>query len=400
MSLYHNVLKHLPRHHVRDVDPQRVKVDPERLQFRSNINERGVTGHLATITTWDPEISDEMTFWLSAEDEAAHGEAVLHVADGHQRLGLSLDLATDMLDRPIRHRGILLKETDGWTSDLACIFCALKNIAQSKRDVNPVDVARVLRHCNGDVAILSGITAVTNKAAKDGIALTKLEKDAWIGVLEGIYEPEWGVVVGGGIPQPERHKKILQGIRNMPSLRRKFSVHEMVYALNSSLEEEDLQGRQMALFTSEEDKLLEFATHLLNTKLEALRILGANFRRLTQGLDNKRFNEARGIVYSADSIGGIRREQVENSLALKFLGQVLRDPILIDAHRKAARLAMEGVKIGTGGMTPVQEFLTATLLHLSENRENIQAEQHDLALRAQAAESRAATESLSPGLFG
>ena len=168
-------------------------VDAARFQFKSGGDGEGVIDTLIGVEQWDTMSSGRLTFWQDLEGR-------YWVADGHQRSGLARRIQaktgeTIMLD------GIVMREADGVTAEMARSLAALVNIRSGSTSL--IDAAKALRGLGFDTDL-----NLPPKSAfvRDAQGLTRLSDDAFGVVFNGRVAPEIAATVGRLLPdQPELH---------------------------------------------------------------------------------------------------------------------------------------------------------------------------------------------------
>lgn len=106
------------------VPPKIIKIDPGGLQFKSEVNERGVQvdkqgKEVELKGPWDPNVAGIMFLWESKEGD-------IFVVNGHNRLGKALKEGVDLV------RAQIVREIDGVTAEDARMMGAHINIMQGR----------------------------------------------------------------------------------------------------------------------------------------------------------------------------------------------------------------------------------------------------------------------------
>ena len=103
-----------------------LNVDPKTFQYKTYDNEFGLNERLLKETSWNHVASDNLIVY-----EYKNGKKV--VADGHQRFGLAKRLKKDSEGNPIKLRGFIYKEKDGFSPKYIRALAAVKNIMQTEK---------------------------------------------------------------------------------------------------------------------------------------------------------------------------------------------------------------------------------------------------------------------------
>ena len=178
---------------------------PDLFQFKThNIDKRGVNGHLKGIKTWVAARSGRAIVFLSAEQEKRRKKKqrwFYFIADGHQRLDTAMRLKLTAQGNPINLSANVLKESDGWTPELAMLFAAYKNIAEDGPTTSALDVAHLLRKMPPHMQVFTNDKEIRdslpakNECLHDGVYLSKLGEEAFDLIWSTTAKPEWGVYV-------------------------------------------------------------------------------------------------------------------------------------------------------------------------------------------------------------
>ncbi|MES2667460.1 MAG: hypothetical protein V4712_15280 [Pseudomonadota bacterium] len=179
---------------VQSFDPRNLQVDATAYQYKMGGDPYGVTNRLASATSWDT---------LSATGIIVHERlnGQMYVADGHQRTGLARRLMAEGHE-PILLQGNVLKEEDGWTTDLVRAIAAKKNINQESG--TPLDAAKILRD---HPELLRDVSRSRDfMASAQGLA--DLAPGPFQAVINEVIPQNFGALVGRFIPDDEK----LQGV--------------------------------------------------------------------------------------------------------------------------------------------------------------------------------------------
>ena len=116
------------------VDPDQIKLDPERFQFKES-DEKGRTGALAGVTKWEPALANPITLWQDTDGSQ-------YVVNGHQRTNLARD-AKAAGQPDVQMPAQVFKAEDGYTPEFMRRLGAYQNMAEGSGTA--LDAARVLK---------------------------------------------------------------------------------------------------------------------------------------------------------------------------------------------------------------------------------------------------------------
>ncbi|MCC4289098.1 LPD38 domain-containing protein [Vreelandella aquamarina] len=173
------------------VPVERIQIDPEAYQFRSNVNQDGVDSRLEGVEKWDD---------LRAGNLVLHErlDGTLYAADGHHRINLARQLGQPDVN------ALILREADGVTVEEARIEAATANIAAGS--ATAMDAAKVFRNTNirPSEAINRFDLPRKSPLVRDGIDIAKLGNDAFGAVLNGVVNEKDGATIGRAFSDPDQ----------------------------------------------------------------------------------------------------------------------------------------------------------------------------------------------------
>lgn len=175
-------------------NPDELKVDAQRFQFKEGGDSFGVTERLKGVQTWDPTKSGVSLVWQDKDGN-------YFVADGHQRVGLAKRLKGEGQNPKIR--ALVLKEADGITAEQARTYAAAKNIAEGTGSV--VDAAKLIRSNN--MAQLN--LPPSSSLVRDAMGVSKLSDDGFRMVINKKVKERDAAIVGYLVEDQAKHTEIL-----------------------------------------------------------------------------------------------------------------------------------------------------------------------------------------------
>lgn len=154
-------------------------VDPERFQFKLNVNKAGVTEELLGVKKWNPDFAGVLSVWQDPEDGKTY------VVNGHHRRELAGRLKVDSL---------AVRYINAKTAKEARAVGALVNIAEGRGTA--VDAAKFMRDMGVGVADMEkqGVS-LKGRVAADAVVLTDLNDRLFDRVARGTLDPAKALLV-------------------------------------------------------------------------------------------------------------------------------------------------------------------------------------------------------------
>lgn len=176
-----------------EVNPKDLTFDPQRFQYKLNVNERGVT-NLLTGQKWNPDLAGVVSVWRDPQD------GKLYVINGHHRAQLAVERGVDRL---------LVRHVDVKTAAEARARGALQNIAEGRGTA--VDAAKFFRESGIGPADLDkhGISLGEATAAK-GLALSRLDPSIFEKVATGKMSEGRGIAIGEATADAAQQEAIVK----------------------------------------------------------------------------------------------------------------------------------------------------------------------------------------------
>jgi hypothetical protein len=161
-----------------------LRVDPARFQYKIGTDARGVTGELAGVGKFDPEMAGVVAVW----QDPADGQT--YVVNGHHRFELARRTGQPAVNV------LYLSAPD---AKAARMTGAMINIAEGRG--TSVDAAKLFRDTGIDAGALAdrGVSMSSSKA-EQGLALARLNDGLWQQVYRGDLSPERGAAIGRSLP--------------------------------------------------------------------------------------------------------------------------------------------------------------------------------------------------------
>lgn len=309
------------------INPDFVRVDAERFQFKSGGDAQGVTERLRGVAEWNPVYAGRVVLW---QDEAGH----IFIADGHQRLGLAQRIKGET-GADIQLDGILMRQADGVSAEDARTWAALKNIAEGTGTA--VDAAKVVRQAGADVlAHLPPRSALV----RDGAALSRLSDEAFGAVYNEVIPADIAAVVGHLAPdRPEAHAGLVDLLVKLDPANRGQAESIVRQALAAGFHREE----QSELFGTRElvSSLFLERAKVLERGLSELRKLKGAFGTAARNADAL---EDAGSKIARDQAA---KEAQRNAEAIEIISRVAfsKGPVS-DLLNDAARDLAAGAQLG------------------------------------------------------
>lgn len=184
---------------VQSVDPQTIKADPSRFQFKGNTDEEhGAGPELKGIDKWNPDLAGVISVWRDPSD------GVSYVVNGHHRLELAKRLGVDKIN---------VRYIDAPDAQAARGTGAFINLAEGRGTAT--DVAKFMRDHNvGPDELKSQGVSLRGDLAKRGIALSRLAPDLFDQVTSGNLDEAHAAAIGSVIDDPARQREAVSALRS------------------------------------------------------------------------------------------------------------------------------------------------------------------------------------------
>lgn len=166
---------------VSEVPTHEVNADPERFQFKQEIDpETGATKALSDARRYNADLAGVLTVWR----DPANGK--LYVVNGHHRLALA---------KRAQHPTVLVRRIKAQEAATARTVGAMQNIAEDKG--TPTDVAKFLRDSGLSIDDLrdQGVS-LRGRLAQRGLSLSNLDASLFQDVTTGRLSEDVGVGIG------------------------------------------------------------------------------------------------------------------------------------------------------------------------------------------------------------
>jgi hypothetical protein len=171
-----------------------LKVDPERFQYKGNVNEEGVTNALKDQKKYEPNFGGVLLTWK----DPANGQP--YVVNGHHRFELA---------QRTGEPSVLVRAIDARDANEAQAVGALTNISEGRGTA--VDAARFIKNSGmgPDELERRGLPMSEGKL-QDGLALAKLDRSILDKVESGKIPEGRGIAIGRATEDPAQQEAILK----------------------------------------------------------------------------------------------------------------------------------------------------------------------------------------------
>lgn len=195
----------------RPISPQEINVDPQRFQFKRDVNaQTGAGSAISDIKQWNENLAGRITIWQDKEGK-------MWVVNGHHRLAAAKKLDVPYLDAKI------LKEIDGITANDAMVIGAKINLAEGRGTA--LDGAKVFRNGNYTIKDLeeSGLS-LKEKLIKDSYNIAQLNDNVYSGAVNGLITDNEASIIGREFPKgskdaaPNQDAIFAYVLKNNPTL--------------------------------------------------------------------------------------------------------------------------------------------------------------------------------------
>lgn len=314
----------------RDFQPEELKINAKRFQFKGGGDEEGVVETLKKVKTWDRKKSGTIIVW---QDLAGNN----YVVDGHQRYGLAKRLKAEGQD-PVLH-AMIWREADGISAEDAKVLAADINISQGSGTA--VDAAKILRSRPEMMGNLP-----KNAVTEHGVGLARLSDDAFGMVVNGKVPPEYGALVGKLAPNTSIHAQIMDVLaKNEPA-----SAAQAESMVRDVLSAPEVEQTMSDMFGSAEVTQILFKerAQVLSSAATALRKDRAAFNTLVK--EEARLSGAGNKLATATNL---ERAQSDAEILATLQATARRKGPVADALAAAAKSLHDG----TPRQVAVREFL-------------------------------------------
>lgn len=310
----------------RRVPVERINVDPEAYQFRTDVNEVGVDSRLAGVKSWDD---------LRAGNLILHErlDGSLFAADGHHRINLAKQLSQPDVN------AIVLREADGVTVEDARREAAEANIAAG--NATAIDAAKVFRNSEEDTSnTIAQRNLPRSQVVRDGIDIAKLEDEPFGAVLNQVVTEKDGAAIGRAFEDADQQLAaidVFQRVKPTNENQRAILVNEIRQAgfANS-------QNDQMGMFGDDPaQSLIGERVRLMDNLRQSL----VRDRRLFATLnDNAQTAEQAGNRIARDQNEAL---QDASAQAVDLLQRATTTPEINQQINDAARRVNEGESLSS-----------------------------------------------------
>ena len=185
-----------------------IHADPQRFQYKMNVNKEGVTGLLKG-QKWNPDLG--LMYPIGVWQDPADGKT--YVVEGHHRLDLAKENGIETMN---------VAHIPAKTAEEARSTAAIGNIAQGRG--TPVDAAKFFRDSRLTVADLKARGISLGEAtAANGLALSRLDQSLFDKVVNGTLRLGRAIAIGNATGKPEEQESILKLIQRQEMKGRKVS---------------------------------------------------------------------------------------------------------------------------------------------------------------------------------
>lgn len=186
---------------VRSMAPSEIAVDPERFQFKGNVDEKtGAGQELKGVEKWNPDLAGVVSVWKDPADGKTY------VINGHHRVELANRLGVDKIN---------VRYIDAPDAKTARATGAFINLAEGRG--TPTDIAKFMRDHGATVDDLKAEgVSVRGDLAKKGVGLSRLAPDLFDKVATGKLDEGHAAAIGNMIEDHGRQReaaKIVAGKR-------------------------------------------------------------------------------------------------------------------------------------------------------------------------------------------
>jgi hypothetical protein len=198
---------------------QNIVADPDRFQFKEEVDAEGAGKELRRVRKWDPNKGGTLAVWYDPAD------GKVYVVNGHHRLALAKRLGVDTVS---------VRFLDAATDKEARTIGALINIAEGRGTA--VDAAKVFRSKGYTPQVLEdeGVD-ITGKTAAEGLALANLSDDLFALVAKKQYPLQRAVLIGQMVPDHARQHDIVRMVEKAEKRGKHITDKVLLEVINAAL---------------------------------------------------------------------------------------------------------------------------------------------------------------------
>ncbi|GEK46566.1 hypothetical protein HPA02_08490 [Bisbaumannia pacifica] len=324
----------------RRVPVNRIEVDPEAYQFRTEVNAEGVDSRLEGVEEWDDLRAGNL---LLHEREGGR----IFAADGHHRVDLARRLEQPDVN------AIVLREADGVSVEDARRLAAEANIAAG--NATATDAAKVFRNSEGQVedVIAERNLPRRSQLVRDGADIARLGDDAFGAVLNRVISEKDGAAIGRAFSDPDQQLAAVDVFRQVEPQndnQRALLVNEVRQAGFA-----ETQGEQGGLFGDDPaESLIGERVRVMDRLRQEL----SRDRRLFATLNNN----AQAAEAAGNRIATERNEQLSDTAgqAIALLERATTTPEINQQINDAARRVNEGQSVADAARELKEALLRGT----------------------------------------
>lgn len=213
-----------------------IAVDPERFQFKRNVDPTtGASTELKNVPQFNEQLGGIISVWRDPADGR------VYVVNGHHRVELA---------QRTNHPALNAQFIDTPTAESARAVGAMMNIAEGRG--TPLDAAKFMRDSGVDANALREYgVSLTGNLARQGTALAKLAPDIFNRVARGEVSEGHGAAIGDLLEDPSLQRAAVQSIQSSGKRLTDAEVREVARQVRDAGTE---SVTQETLFGAEEEK--------------------------------------------------------------------------------------------------------------------------------------------------
>lgn len=308
------------------LDPESLKVDPERFQFKSGADAQGVTERLQGVEEFDPKLAGVALVYEQAD-------GARYIVDGHQRLALA-KRAKAGGQKNVRLNSYLLREVDGISDGEARAIAAFKNIAEGTGSAG--DAAKIIREVGE-----RGLPPLPPRSSLVRIArdLAQLNEFAFGMVVNGLVPENYAAIVGRLV----RDERLQTAIMDVLHRAEPENINQAESIVRQAMFAGTHRMKQEGLFDDSffDESLFFERARLLDHSVKKLRRDKNLFKTLVKG--ERDITAAGNVLDSAAN----REKVIDNDQILEAVQRLANTKGQIsDLLTEGARQLREGKRIG------------------------------------------------------
>lgn len=309
--------------------PGDLTLDPKRFQYKA-ADEKGVTGALHGVDTWEPALANPITVWRAEDGKT-------YVVNGHQRTDLATR-AEAAGQEGVQIPSRVFNESDGYTAEYMRALGARQNIAEGSGTA--IDAAKIMRGAAIPDSMRLPDLPPKSQLVQQARGLAALGDDSFGMVVNEVVPAGYAAEVGRAISDPKEQLAAMDVLaKSQPA-----NVEQARMIVQDVKNSGFLHGEQTGLFGDEAFAQSLFAerSRILDNATRQLRQLKSTFN--TAVTQEGALTEAGNVLSKEKNLNA--KESNEKLIAALQADATRKGPIS-DALSDAARQLQAGQSVAS-----------------------------------------------------